>query len=153
MSTDDASAALGEIRSTMLVLGTNGANGPHFMIGNWGTQASFDPWRFVMLLKKSAHTLDYAKKEHAFTVNLLDASQKAIAFDIMKAKGEGRPSAKGQVEAPRLPEAYAGFDCKVIETHDIGGDHEIVVADVIDGWKKKDGPALMVQDAGMSYSG
>jgi flavin reductase (DIM6/NTAB) family NADH-FMN oxidoreductase RutF len=153
MPTDDASAALAEIRTTLLILGTAGAGGPHFMIGNWGTQASFDPWRFVMLLKKSAHTLDYAKKQHAFTVNLLDASQKPLVLQFMKAKGEGHKGERGPLDAPRLPEAFAGVDCKVLETHDIGGDHVLVVADVVDGWKKGDGPALTVGEAGLSYAG
>ena len=153
MTIDDASAALSELHTTLLILGTSGASGPHFMIGNWGTQASFDPWRFVMLLKKSAHTLDYAKKHHAFTVNLLKKDQKDVAIAIMKAKGEGRKAEKASVDAPRLPEAFAGFDCKVLETHDIGGDHLLVVSDVVDGWKKGDGPALLVKDAGLSYAG
>lgn len=153
MTIDDASAALSELHTTLLILGTSGASGPHFMIGNWGTQASFDPWRFVMLLKKSAHTLDYAKKHHAFTVNLLPKGQKDLVLKLMKAKGEGHASAKASVDAPRLPEAFAGFDCKVLETHDIGGDHLLVVADVVDGWKKGEGPAMTVQDTGLSYAG
>ena len=153
MSIDDASGALSEIRTTLLILGTSGAKGAHFMIGNWGTQASFDPWRWVMLMKKTAHTLDYAKKHHAFTVNLLHKDQKPLVLALMKAKGEGHKGDKGALDAPRLPEAFAGFDCKVIETHDIGGDHMLVVADIVDGWKKGEGPAMTVQDAGLSYAG
>lgn len=153
MSIEDASAALGEIRSTLLILGTSGAKGAHFMVGNWGTQASFDPWRFVMLLKKSAHTLEYANKHHAFTVNLLHEAQKDLVLKLMKAKGEGHAAEKGSLDAPRLPESFAGFDCRVLEAHDIGGDHMLVVADVVDGWKKGDGPAITVQDAGLSYAG
>lgn len=153
MTIDDASAALSELRSTLLILGTSGLSGPHFMVGNWGTQASFDPWRFVMALKKSAHTLDYAKEHHAFTVNLLAKDQRPVVLALMKAKGEGHAAEKAAVDAPRLPEAYAGFDCKVIETTDIGGDHLLVVADVVDGWKRGDGPAMTVQDAGLSYAG
>lgn len=151
--TSAASAALSEIRTTLLILGTTGEKGPHFMVGNWGTQASFDPWRFVMLLKKSAHTLNYAKAHHAFTVNLLPKEQKAAVLALMKAKGEGHKAEKGPLDAPRLPEAFAGFDCRVIETSDIGGDHMLVVADIVDGWKKGEGPAMTVQDAGLSYSG
>lgn len=153
MSIDDASSALSEIRTTLLILGTAGANGPHFMIANWGTQASFDPWRWVMLLKKTAHTLDYARKHHAFTVNLLHKDQKPLVLSLMKAKGEGHKADKGALDAPRLLEAFAGFDCKVIETHDIGGDHMLVVADIVDGWKKGEGPAMTVQDAGLPYAG
>lgn len=153
MSIDDASAALSELHTTILVLGTSGAKGPHFMVGSWGTQASFDPWRFVMLMKKSAHTFDYARKHHAFTVNLLQKEQKPLLLSLMKAKGEGHAGEKASVDAPRLPESFAGFDCKVIDTYDIGGDHMLVVSDVVDGWKKGEGPAMLVEDAGLSYAG
>src|ERR1051325_11369013 len=96
MSVDAASAALSEIRSTLLILGTNDPKGAHFMVANWGTQASFDPWRFVMMLKKTSHTLDYARKHGAFTVNLLDASRKALVKEIQKGKGEGHEGEIGR---------------------------------------------------------
>lgn len=155
MSVDDASAALSEIRSTLLVLGTQGEKGPHFMVANWGTQASFDPWRFVMLVKKSAHTLAYLQKHRAFTVNLLSeaADNAPLVKELMKRKGEGHKAEKGVLDAPRLPEAYAGFDCKVLETHDIGGDHLVVAAEVVDGWKTAEGPAVTLADLDLSYAG
>lgn len=153
MTTDDASAALTQVRSTLMIIGSTGATGPHFMVGNWGTQASFEPWRFVFLLKKSARTLQNVKASGSFTVNLIDAPQKAVVMQLMKAKGEGHTGEKGPLDAPRLPEAYAGFDCKLLEAHDIGGDHVLVVADVVDGWKKGEGPALTVGEAGLSYAG
>jgi len=129
MTVEDASAALSEIRSTLLVVGTQGESGPHFMIANWGTQASFDPWRYVLLVKKAAHTLAYLQKQRAFTVNLLNGSAEPgpLVKELMKRKGEGRKAEKGPLEAPRLPEAYAGFDCRVLETLDVGGDHALVV--------------------------
>lgn len=153
MTTDDASAALTQVRSTLMIIGSTGATGPHFMVGNWGTQASFDPWRFVFLLKKAARTLQNVKANGSFTVNLIDAPQKPVVLSLMKSKGEGHKGEKGALDAPRLPEAYAGFDCKFIDVVEIGGDHVLVVADVVDGWKKGEGPALTVGDAGLSYAG
>lgn len=146
MTIDDASSALSRLRSTLLILGTKRPDGPHYMVANWGVQASFDPWRFVMMLKRSSHTRHYAKTNGAFTVNLLDASQKALAAGIQKAKGEGHGGEGGALDAPRLPEAFAGFDCKVLEERDIGGDHLLFVCDIVDGWSKSDGPALMLAD-------
>ncbi|HEX2021155.1 MAG TPA: flavin reductase family protein [Candidatus Thermoplasmatota archaeon] len=153
MTTDDASAALTEVRSTLLFIGTKGPGGDHFMLANWGTQASFDPWRYVILLKKTSHTLANAKAAKSFTVNLLDAPQKALVTRLMKAHGDGEKGEAGPSGAPRLPQAYAGFDCKVLDVLDVGGDHALVVADVLDGWKRDGGPALTVQDAKLSYAG
>ena len=155
MSIDDASAALSEIRYSLLILGTQGEKGPHFMVGNWGVQASFDPWRFVFLAKKSSHMLQYAQKHGAFTVNLLsekDAYQPLVK-EIMKKKGDGHASKKGSLDAPRLPEAFAGYDCKLLQAIDIGGDHMLLVADVVDGWKSGEGPAVVLADLKLSYSG
>lgn len=155
MSVDDASAALSEIRYTLMILGTTGESGPHFMVGNWGVQASFDPWRFLFLVKKSAHTLANIQKRRAFTVNLLSeaGSYDPVVKDLMKGKGAGRKAETSTLDAPRLPEAYAGFDCKLLEVHDVGGDHMVVVADVVDGWKKGEGPAVVLADLKLSYSG
>lgn len=153
MSIDDASAALSEIRSTLLLIGTKGDTGDHFMVANWGTQASFDPWRYVIALKKTSHTLAHAKKRKAFTVNLLHPDQKQVVTETMKSKGEGKKGDKGPVDAPRLPESFAGFDCKVLEVHDDAGDHMLVIADIVDGWKKGDGPAATVQELKLSYAG
>jgi flavin reductase (DIM6/NTAB) family NADH-FMN oxidoreductase RutF len=152
MTVDDASAALSELRYTLLILGTNGPSGPHFMVGNWGTQASFDPWRFVMLLKRDANTLANVRARGAFTVNLLDEARRDAARQVMKGKADGQGE-KGALDAPRLPGAYAGFDCRLLDVHDVGGDHVLVVADVVDGWKTGDGPALTLGDLKLSYSG
>ncbi len=67
MSEDDASAALSELRYTLLVIGTHAATGPHFMVANWGTQAAFDPWRFIVMLKHASRTLTNARSSTAFT--------------------------------------------------------------------------------------
>lgn len=152
MTVDDASAALSEMRYTLLVLGTKGAEGPHFMLGNWGLQASFDPWRFVMMLKRDAHTLANVRTGGAFTVNLLDAEQKDLARQVMKGKADGEGE-KGALDAPRLPGAFAGWDCRLLDVHDIGGDHMLVVADVVDGWKTGEGPALSLGEMKLSYAG
>ena len=140
------------MRYTLLVLGTKGGEGAHFMLGNWGTQASFDPWRFVMLLKREARTLANLRAHGAFTVNLLDAAHKDLAKDVMKGKADGKGD-EGPLDAPRLPGAYAGFDCRLIEVHEIGGDHVAVVADVVDGWKTGEGPALVLAEMKLSYAG
>lgn len=152
MTVDDASAALSQMRYTLLVLGTKGGEGPHYMLGNWGTQASFDPWRFVMMVKHEARTLANLRAHGAFTVNLLDEAHKDLAKQVMKGKADGKGE-KGALDAPRLPGAFAGFDCHLVEVHDVGGDHALVVADVVDGWRTGDGPALALGDLKLSYSG
>ncbi len=155
MSADDASAALSEIRYSLLILGTQGEGGPHFMVANWGVQASFEPRRFAMLLESGSRTLAFARKHKAFTVNLLSETQdyKPLVKDVMKRKGEGHAAQKGALDAPRLPEAYAGFDCKLAKEVDVGGDHTLLVADVVDGWTKGEGPAVVLADMKLSYAG
>lgn len=155
MSADDASAALSEIRTTLLLVGTDGAQGPRFMVANWGTQASFDPWRYVVALKKTSHTLQNAQARGAFTVNLLRAAGEdaALVKEVMKRKGDGQKADKGALAAPRLAASYAGFDCRLLQVVDVGGDHVLAVGEVVDGWKRGEGPAQTLDDAHLSYSG
>lgn len=167
MTTDDASAALSELRYTALLVGTYTANvggtptrgsfepppQAHFMFANWGTQASFEPWRFVIAIKTKAHTLANIRATKAFTLNLVDRGSGALAREVLKKKGDGFASTKGPTGGARLQGAYAGFDCRLVETHDIGGDHTLVVGEVVDGWKRGDGPALTLPELELSYSG
>lgn len=153
MSVDDASAALTELRYSLLVIGTNGPTGPHFMIANWGVQASFDPWRFILMLKKTSHTLSYARASGAFTVNLLDASKRNLVTRLLKEKGEGFDGIDATIDAPRLKDAYAGFECKILDAIDIGGDHTLVVSDVVEGWKTGEGPPVTLPELKLSYAG
>lgn len=154
-STEAASEALSLVHSTFLIVGTKGPEGgPHYMVANWGTQASFDPWRYVIAIKNVARTLKNAKDAGAFTVNLLEASKKDVVKEILKTKGWNDHAAdEGPTDAPRLPEAYAGFDCRVLDTIDVGGDHTLVVGEVVGGWKTKDAKPLMLGDMALSYSG
>ncbi|MHB8585155.1 MAG: flavin reductase family protein [Thermoplasmatota archaeon] len=153
MTTDEASAALSSVRYTLLIIGTKGEKGPHFMIANWGVQASFDPWRYVLLLESDSHTLAYVKKTGAFTVNLLGEDQGKLAKEVLKKKGEGLTGGPGPLSAPRFSDAKWGIDCKVIQTLDIGGDHTLVVADIVDGWGPKKGAALTLGEVKLSYAG
>jgi flavin reductase (DIM6/NTAB) family NADH-FMN oxidoreductase RutF len=153
MSTDDASKALSSIQYTAIVVGTKSPKGNHFMLANWGTQASFDPWRYVVMLKKESHTLANARRNEAFTVNLVTPDQEETIRAVMKKKGEGMPGSDGPTGAPRLADAFAGFDCKVVETHDIGGDHILVVSEVVDGWCNEESPALTLGKMNLAYAG
>jgi flavin reductase (DIM6/NTAB) family NADH-FMN oxidoreductase RutF len=157
MATDDASAALGAVQSTLLIVGTEGPQGAHFMVANWGTQASFDPWRYVIAIKKTARTLEYLQKRKAFTISLLGEGEDAKAL-VKKAMGkktkEGLPAEKSSVDAPRLAGSLAGWDCKVLEVKDAGGDHVLVIADIVDGWSSGEEPrAVTVQELDLSYAG
>jgi flavin reductase (DIM6/NTAB) family NADH-FMN oxidoreductase RutF len=153
-TTDAASDALRSLHYTLLIVGSKGPSGAHWMVANWGTQASFEPRRFVIALKNDARTLEYAKHKGAFTINLLDAEHGALARDVLKTHGlDEHEGEEATVEAPRLPEAVAGFDCQLVEAHDIGGDHTLVTADVVGGWKRGDAKALMLEDLRLSYAG
>lgn len=132
---------------------TNEAGSPHFMLANWGTQASFEPWRFVVALTNTARTLAYAKRGQAFTVNLLDSNQKNTPRAIVRAKGADQPFTPGATKAPRLAASFAGFDCVLTDVLEIGGDHVLLVGEVVSGWKTQDATALGLADAGMRYAG
>lgn len=153
MTSEASSAALSELPYPLFVVGTTGPTGPHFMIANWGTQASFTPRRFAVAIKGKARTLANLRNQGAFTINLLDPSRKPLVTELMKKKGEGANAGTGPLPAPRLDGAYAGFDCRLVQVVETGGDHALVIGEVVDGWKRGAGPALTLGDLGFSYSG
>jgi flavin reductase (DIM6/NTAB) family NADH-FMN oxidoreductase RutF len=151
---DAASAALSLVPTAFLVIGTRGPQGAHYMVANWGTQASFDPWRYVIALKNEARTLRYAKEAGGFTVNFLDEAHKGVVKEVLKSKGwDGHAGKEGVTQAPRLPEAFAGFDCRLLDTIDVGGDHQLAIGEIVAGWKDEEAEPLTLADLKMSYSG
>ena len=126
--------------------------------GTWLTQVSFTPPLVVIGVKKD--TISYQMIEHGrvFSVNVLGKDQKSIAEHFVKpasVAGEklaGIKYRKGKTGAPILEEAIAHFECEVREIAS-GGDHAVVIGEVVDAGVRQDAEALTLKDTGWQYGG
>ena len=59
----------------------------------------------------------------------------------------------GKTGAPILEEAIAWVECEVREIANQGGDHAVVIGEVVEAKVNKDEPALTLMDTGWHYGG
>lgn len=150
--------ALRKIPHGIFVVGVAHDGQCNAFTGTWLTQVSFTPPLVVMGVKKD--TISYRMIEHGrvFSINVLGKDQKAIAEHFVKpasVAGEklaGIKYRKGKTGAPILEEAIAHFECEVREIAP-GGDHAVVIGEVVDAGVRQDAEALTLKDTGWQYGG
>jgi flavin reductase (DIM6/NTAB) family NADH-FMN oxidoreductase RutF len=124
----------------------------------WVSQASLDPPRIMLGLRRGSKTAELAKKEKGFTLNILGESQKSIASAFLKhaiVEGEtinGYPFKKEVTGSPILTDAPAYLECKIVQLID-GTDHDVVIAEVINAGAHADMEPLNLRTTGWRYGG
>ena len=126
--------------------------------GTWLTQASFAPPLVVMGVKKDTLSYRLIEQGRVFSVNVLGKDQKPIAEHFVKPTATAGPKLTGYAHragktgAPILEEAIAHFECEVREIA-AGGDHAVVIGEVVDAGVRQDVDALTLKDTGWNYGG
>jgi flavin reductase (DIM6/NTAB) family NADH-FMN oxidoreductase RutF len=133
------------------------------MVANWLTQVSFEPRLIALGLQKTSHSHSLISEGGMFAVNIFNkADQEDIKpFSKSRKKNPDKMAHASYTEgpetgAPLLDDAAAYLECKVVQIIDIGGDHDIVVGEVVGAGVNKPGEAadsLTLVDIGWSYAG
>jgi len=124
----------------------------------WVSQASLDPPRIMLGLRRGSRTSELVKKELTFVLNILGESQKKIASAFLKharLEGEtinGYPFVMDNSCAPVLIDAPSYIECKVDQLVE-GSDHDVVVARVTGAGVNHDEAPLNLRTTGWSYGG
>jgi flavin reductase (DIM6/NTAB) family NADH-FMN oxidoreductase RutF len=133
------------------------------MVANWVTQVSFEPRLMAIGLAKSSHSHGVIQKGGVFAINLFNEADAEAIKPYTKGRAKNPEKMKGAnySEAPitgcPILAGSAGYvECKVIDFFDIGGDHDILVGEVVGAGVIKPGEAgntLTLPDLGWSYAG
>jgi len=133
------------------------------MVANWVTQASFSPRLVAMALAKSAYSHGVIEAGRVFAVNLFNKADQEAIMPFTKGRAK-RPqkmenaeySAGPETGCPILAGAAAYLECKVVQMIDVGGDHVLLVGQVVNGAVLKPGEVddtLTLPHLGWSYAG
>lgn len=133
------------------------------MVANWVTQASFSPRLVAMALAKSAYSHGVIEAGRVFAVNLFNKADQEAIMPFTKGRAK-RPqkmenaeySAGPETGCPILAGAAAYLECKVVQMIDVGGDHVLLVGQVVNGAVLKPGDVddtLTLPHLGWSYAG
>ena len=129
------------------------------MLVTWVMQASFDPPLVAVGVQKSAHTTGLMRKSRAFALNFMADEQRkeAGAFGKKYAKvgdkfGDFAHHPGAATGSPILDDAMGYFECRVTGWLE-GGDHDVVVAEIVDAQLTHDDTLMTTASSGMSYAG
>lgn len=133
------------------------------MAFNWFSQVSFEPRLVAVGLQKMSYTHGLIEKGGVFVVNIFLAEDKEVIMPLTKGRAK-RPDKMKEISYTPAPEtgcpvlngAAAYLECKVSQIIDIGGDHDIVVGQVIGAGLLKEATVedmLTLPKIGWSYAG
>lgn len=129
-------------------------------VASWVTQCSFKPPLVVLGLKRGTRGNAMVREAGVFTLNVLGADQKDIAVRFLKdvavdaATIGGVRYVAGETGAPVLLDLPAHVECRVVAIHEDGGDHDVIVAEVVAAGVRATGArALTHAETGWHYGG
>ena len=150
--------ALRKIVHGVYVIGVASEGKSNAFTATWLTQVSFIPPLVVAGIRKDGLSYRMIERSRVFSINFLGADQKPIAQHFLKPahlggdKLEGVPYRLGKTGTPILEEAIAFVECQVRDIHP-GGDHSLVVGQVVEAGVHKDIDPLALKETGWQYGG
>lgn len=122
---------------------------PHGMTANAVASVSLDPLLLLVCVERDTIMRRAVASSEVFALSVLAGDQEELSVhfaDPGRADGEAMfaaaPYEVGSTGCPRLQDALAVLECRVWGIHD-GGDHEIVVGEVVDLDVGRDADALV----------
>ena len=135
----------------------------NIMVANWVTQASFEPQLIALGLQKTCYTHGLVEQGGSFAVNIFNQEDSELLMPFTKGRSkkpdkmeDARYSQAPITGCPVIDGAAAYVECRVIRIIDVGGDHDIVVGEVVGGDVMKEGDAadmLTLPKLGWNYAG
>lgn len=133
------------------------------MVANWVTQASFEPRLIALGLQKTSFTHGLLEKGGSFAINIFSQEDSEAIMPFTKGRSKNPDKMKDAsysdapvTGCPVLEGASAYVECRVVQIVDVGGDHDIVVGEVVGGDVLKEieaTEALTLPKLGWSYAG
>lgn len=163
MSNDPIKTALNRIPYGFYSITSRQGDDVNAMVANWVTQASFSPRLIAIGLQKKSYTHGVITAGGVFAVNIFNKEDQDAIMPFTKGRAKKADKMEGvaytaapETGCPVLADATAYLECKVVQIVDVGGDHDIVIGEVVGGDVLKDGnveDTLTLPDIGWSYAG
>jgi flavin reductase (DIM6/NTAB) family NADH-FMN oxidoreductase RutF len=133
------------------------------MVANWVTQVSFEPRQLALGLQKTCYTHVLIEKGGVFAVNLFRKEDEGAIKPFTKSRAKDPEKMSNAVYevtpetgCPILTGSAAYLECRVVRIVDTGGDHDIIVGEVVGAGVSKPGEVsemLSLPHLGWSYAG
>lgn len=141
-------AVIGRFATGVTVMATEADGEPHGMTANAISSLSLEPLLVLVCVERTTNMVDAVATSGAFALSVLTVSQRDLSThfaDPDRAMGDdqfdGIETHRLTTGSPVLDRSLGALDCVVWATYD-GGDHVIVVGEVVDLETGEDAPAL-----------
>lgn len=117
-----------------IVTTIDGQGAPFGLTMNSVTSLSLNPPLYLVNMDNGSDTLAALLESRAFCINVLASDQQTLSNRFAKKGGDKFTDVAhgaGATGAPRLEGALMSIDCRIHAVH-AGGDHQIVVGDVVE---------------------
>ena len=164
MSEDPIKDALTMIPYGFYCITTNDGEGEvNIMVANWLTQTSFSPRMLALGLAKNSYSYGLLQKGKVFAVNIFRKEDDRIIKTFTKSRERNPEKVSNasftlspNIACPVVEGAAAYLEVRVSKIVDVGGDHDMVIGEVIGAGVEKPGECadtLTLVDLGWSYAG
>ncbi len=142
----------------LYILGFKNGQDYHAMVGSWLSQCSFEPPLLMLGIKKGSHAHKFLAPDSLFSVNFPKKDQKKLVeiffkpFEVKDNKFGEVPFRLGKNGVPVLDETLGHFECKVRQIVQ-GGDHDVIIAEILESELREDTDTLTMKDTGWHYGG
>ena len=142
----------------LYILGLRDGNQYHGMVGSWLSQCSFEPPLLMLGIKQGSYSHKMLEHNAYFSINFPKKDQKKLVehffrpYEVKDNKFGEIPFHLGKNGVPALDDTMGHLECKVRQIV-AGGDHDMVIAEIIDSELREDTENLTMKDSGWHYGG
>lgn len=142
--------ALGRVGSGVYILTASHAGNSDAIMASWVQQAGFSPPAVSVALAKGRPIGQSIRLDGRLALSIIPNDDKTLMKHFARIKSGDDPFAGVRTcpapsGLPVLADALGYLDCRLLQTYDFGGDHELLLAQVIDGQLFREGAAFAHQ--------
>lgn len=125
----------------------------------WLSQISFKPPLIMAAVRTGSNVFQCMQESRVATIHILGSDQKEIAqkfFSPTKSKGSlinGEPFVAGKTSSPILQNVPVYVECRVKQIVDSGGDHAVVIMEVVEAQCREQVRPLTIAESPWDYGG
>lgn len=142
----------------LYLLGLRDGEKFHGMVGSWLSQCSFEPPLLMLGIKKGSYSHQMMEHNPYFSINFPKKDQKNLVqsffkpYEVKDHKFGEIPFRLGKHGVPVLEDTLGHLECKVRQIVS-GGDHDVVIAEIMESELREDAENLIMKDTGWHYGG
>lgn len=142
----------------LYILGLREGDQFHGMVGSWLSQCSFEPPLLMLGIKKGSYSHAMMDHNPYFSINFPNKDQKKLVerffrpYEVKDNQFGEIPFRLGKYGAPLLDDTLGSLECKIQQVVS-GGDHDVVIAEILESEIREDVDPLTMKDTGWHYGG